>query len=92
MRSGGSGGGLPHAGEVRLGLPHPAGCAALEQASVQFITRHKDQLVVTRRRLINMLVIVAAHGGLSDGMRRVAPFQRARDSELRVDALCSHAE
>ena len=35
MRSGGSGGGLPHAGEVRLGLPRPTGCAAREQASAR---------------------------------------------------------
>ena len=35
MRSGGSGGGLPHAGEVRLGLPRPIGCAAREQASAR---------------------------------------------------------
>ena len=35
MRSGGSGGGLPHAAEVRLGLPRPTGCAAREQASAR---------------------------------------------------------
>ena len=35
MRGGGSGGGLPHAGEVRLGLPRPTGCAAREQASAR---------------------------------------------------------